>query len=436
MRLFAGISIVAFVTLASLPYSTVSVAAPVTWPTNGHQYEAFHAPDGIPWAAAYDSCLSRGGYLATLTSSAEHAFVYGLVSGRAELWYIDGFGNGIGPWLGGMQPTGSGEPGGGWRWVTDEPWSYTAWSPGEPNNSNPAGENRLSFFRLGGLIGDRWNDMPEAVLIHGWVLEIPGVAVDCTTWAQNGHAYQVVHTPERVTWEDARARAQALGGHLVTITSQDENDFVAALTGADPTLWQLDPAGNGQGPWIGGAQAPGSVEPSGGWGWITGEPFIYTHWAVGEPNNLNNTEDRLQLHGKGTLIGNFWNDIPSNTSYGGLGYVVEYEEGPGCVKPVGVEPGVQGGLELELAPPAPNPARNMTMLQFTLTEPGPVSLRIHGLRGEIVRSLVDARLPAGTHLRLWDGLTKRGTRANPGVYFVQLEAGGVRRSQRLVLISR
>lgn len=411
-------------------------AAPVTWPTNGHQYEAFHAPTGLSWAAAYDSCLARGGYLATLTSSAEHAFVYGLVSGRPELWYIDGFNNGIGPWLGGMQPTGSSEPGGGWRWVTDEPWSYTGWSPGEPNNSGPNGENRLSFFRLGGLIGDRWNDMPENVQIRGWVLEIPGTARQCTTSALNGHAYQVVPTPYRSTWGEASAGAAARGGHLVTIDSQAENDFVAALAGADPTWWQIDPAGNGQGPWIGGLQPPGSGEPSGGWGWVTGEPFTFTRWAAGEPNNLNGTEHWMQLHGKGALIGDVWNDMANSTAYGGLAYVVEYEEGPGCVQSVGVEPEVQGGLDLALAPPAPNPSRGMTLMQFTLASRGRVSLRVFGVRGELVRTLVDGNLPAGTHARTWDGRTSRGQIAVPGVYFVRLEMAGVLRSQRLVIVAR
>ena len=408
-----------------------TLATPVTWPTNGHSYEVFYASAGVPWQTAYDSCQTLGGYLATLTSSDEHAFVYGLVSGRPELWYIDSFGNGIGPWLGGMQPTGSSEPGGGWRWVSGEEWSYTAWSPGEPNNSNPAGEDRLCFFKVGGLIGDRWNDLTQGQLVKGWILETQPPAQDCSTWGANGHNYQIVRTPGRVTWDFANTEAIARGGHLATITSSSENDFIVALAAADPTLWRIDAAGNGQGPWIGAFQPGGSPEPAGGWAWVTTEPFSYTNWAPAEPNNLNGTEDRLQLFGKGTLTGGYWNDIPNDTPYGGLGYVVEYESGPGCVS-VGVEASRVPGLEL--SSPAPNPARAVTLLHFELPRSGTTSLRIYGIHGECVRTLVERDLASGPHSCMWDGLTARGSRAAPGIYLVRLDAEGVIRTRRLVLI--
>jgi hypothetical protein len=333
-----------------------------------------------------------------------------------------------------MQPTGSAEPGGDWRWVGGETWSYTAWSPGEPNNSGPAGEERLSFFQLGGLIGDRWNDMPQGALIRGWILEIPVAAQECATWADNGHNYQIVHTPGRVTWEAANAGALARGGHLATIGSAAENAFIAALAGADATLWQIDEAGNGQGPWIGGLQAGGAAEPAGGWGWVTGEPFVYTNWAVGEPNNLNGIEHHLQIFGKGTLTGPYWNDILHDTPVGGLGYVVEYEQGPGCVAIVGVVDGPEPGLEL--SPPAPSPTRGPAVLRFAVPGAGRVSLAIYGLKGERVRTLVAGDLPAGAHARFWDGTDARGLPVSAGIYFVRLEAAGTARTGRLVVLRR
>jgi hypothetical protein len=126
--------------------------------SNGHCYEAVLAP-GLSWVAAHGSCQGRGGHLATNTSAAENAFVFGLVSGNNAFWYLDLFGNGLGPWLGGTQPDGSQEPGGGWQWVTGEPFAYTNWEAGQPDNGGGAiDQNRLRFFKKGGLIGDRWDD--------------------------------------------------------------------------------------------------------------------------------------------------------------------------------------------------------------------------------------------------------------------------------------
>lgn len=142
------------------------------WQGNGHYYAARLVPAGVTWHNAQDACLAEGGYLATIASAAEHQFVFALVSGDSQYWFIDGAGNGEGPLLGGFQANASSEPGAGWQWAaTAEPFSYTAWSPGEPNNSGGS-ESRLVFFQLGGLIGDRWNDVGEFSLIRGFICEL------------------------------------------------------------------------------------------------------------------------------------------------------------------------------------------------------------------------------------------------------------------------
>lgn len=41
-----------------------------------------------------------------------------------------------------------------------------------------------------------------------------------------GHRYQFV--PEAMRWDEAKARAEAMGGHLATVTSREENDWVYA----------------------------------------------------------------------------------------------------------------------------------------------------------------------------------------------------------------
>lgn len=63
--------------------------------------------------------------------------------------------------------------------------------------------------------------------------------------------YEAVKVPEGVTWDEAKAAAEAMGGHLVTIESPNENQFVYGLVASDPGYWSKD-GKNGKGPWLGG----------------------------------------------------------------------------------------------------------------------------------------------------------------------------------------
>jgi hypothetical protein len=110
----------------------------------------------------------------------------------------------------------------------------------------------------------------------------------------NGHSYY--RSTGSMTWTDAKQACINMGGHLVTSTTLAENNFLFGL-------WP-----NG---WIG--LTDEAVE--GQWRWVTGEPYSWSYWNGGEPNNSNN-EDYIQFVGGGK-----WNDLP-NTS---LPYVLEFE---------------------------------------------------------------------------------------------------------------
>jgi hypothetical protein len=110
----------------------------------------------------------------------------------------------------------------------------------------------------------------------------------------NGHSYY--RSTGSMTWTSAKQACINMGGHLVTITSAAENNFVF-------NTW---PSG-----WIGFTDE--SVE--GQWRWVTGESVTYTNWNGGEPNNANN-EDYAQF-----VSGGRWNDLP-NVS---LPYVLEFD---------------------------------------------------------------------------------------------------------------
>jgi hypothetical protein len=91
-------------------------------------------------------------------------------------------------------------------------------------------------------------------------------------------------------------------------------------------------------------------------------------------------------------------------------------------------------LPFALRPVAPNPARGTARLEYSLPRAAALRLRIYGLRGEQVRSVVDGVRPAGLQSVVWDGRDDRGVPVPSGAYYVRLEAGGESRTRRLVLI--
>jgi len=148
-------ALAALLTFVSVPEAWSQLTQ---WPTaqggNDHFYEVVPALGGISWSNASAAATNRGGYLATIASSNENEFIFGLASQNTNIWYV-----GYGPWLGGIQPAGSAEPNGGWSWITGETFTFQSWAPSQPNNNGGA-ENRIHY---GGLPtnSSAWNDLGQ-----------------------------------------------------------------------------------------------------------------------------------------------------------------------------------------------------------------------------------------------------------------------------------
>jgi len=96
--------------------------------------------------------------------------------------------------------------------------------------------------------------------------------------------------------------------------------------------------------------------------------------------------------------------------------------------------GDEVSLRLRLGQNAPNPFNPRTVIAFDLPERCSVALRIYGVDGRDVVTLVDGPLDAGAHRVTWDGTDDRGADAASGVYFYVLDACGRRLSQKMVLM--
>ena len=156
-------------------------------------------------------------------------------------------------------------------------------------------------------------------------------------WSGNGNFYEAVLVGgDGITWNDALAAAEDAGGHLATITSAAENEFVSSLFAGNPDFWR-NVGVDTRGPWIGGFQAPGSIEPDQGFMWVTDESFEYTNWALSadgsmQPNDGGGgaPEDSIHFLGAGNnnITADTWNDAPANAAISGgnpFGYIVEFE---------------------------------------------------------------------------------------------------------------
>ena len=88
---------------------------------------------------------------------------------------------------------------------------------------------------------------------------------------------------------------------------------------------------------------------------------------------------------------------------------------------------------LELAAPAPNPARGGTMLRFSLASAAAIRLEVLDLAGRRVWAHA-GEYDAGGHAVRWDGVGSRSERPGAGLYFVRLVTPAGTRLQRLVLM--
>ena len=299
-------SIVAMFVLAGTVH-----AQPVQWTVaeggNGHWYE--YNPTPTDWHSARSYASQQGGDLASISSVEENVFIHNLVPHAA--------------WIGGTDEVQEGD----WHWSNGDTWDYTNWGNGEPNNNDPTyGEdytyivgydhpNGTDFWYDGSVWTDdiafviEWDHDPS---IKQWRIEEGG----------NGHWYEGVSAPDGISWLEANEAANASGGYLATLTSAEEDQFVA-FTVADPDwLWNWDGSVE-RGPWFGGFRTPEECDLS-TMNWVTGEPWSYTRWHSGNPNDDCTSGIQFWSYSSRT-----WQDNHDDDPTRANGYIIEYTVLPG-----------------------------------------------------------------------------------------------------------
>ncbi len=293
---------------------------------NGHKYMYYQG--GISWYKAKEECEEKGGYLVVISSQEEQDFLNEYIKDlqknklltKQDIWIGASISNGV------------------MSWVKDESNNYVNWASGEPNNVFNKQDCVMMYTTLSenGTLG-KWND--ENGNGRDWSgYELWNIGYICE-WDENqskedsadvvefnGHKY--IYYQGGISWYKAKEECEKKGGHLVVISSQEEQEFL------NEYIVELVKSGQLKKPniWIGAKMQNSKIN------WVVNENNnIYTNWQSGEPNNYGSIEDCVMMYTSLAWqkpVGK-WNDECGNgRSYedayaiGTFGYICEWDEEP------------------------------------------------------------------------------------------------------------
>ncbi len=81
----------------------------------------------------------------------------------------------------------------------------------------------------------------------------------------------------------------------------------------------------------------------------------------------------------------------------------------------------------------PNPFNPSTTISFSMKK-GKASVNVYNIRGQKVKTLVDATLSEGTHEVTWQGQDDDGKPVSSGIYFIRLQTNGISQMCKTLLL--
>lgn len=133
-----------------------------------------------------------------------------------------------------------------------------------------------------------------------------------------GHTYQ--RFDGAMSWDEAKKYCENLGGHLATIGSTTEQNFIRGLI-SDGSRHMY---------WLGG-------DHTNGWHWVDDSTFGYTNWAASRPIHQETSDAKLAMYrvspSEGEITPGEWDSLPANGDtknlfYGSghIGFVCEWDK--------------------------------------------------------------------------------------------------------------
>lgn len=383
-------SLSALVLAAALfPRSASGDTGPIVNPNNGHFY---YVAEGMMTSAQAEAwAVSRGGHLVAINNAAEDAWIHSYL-GLSTGYY----------WLGGSDATVEGS----FAWITGEPFSYQNFLVGEPDDDVGSGGGG-DYLALS--VAD-WAWLDTNGNFTGFVTGAIAERSSPTGTGPflnpaNNHAYYVKE--DMMTWAQAEAWAVSNGGHLVTINDAAEATWMQSHLGLLNGNY-----------WLGGSDA--AVE--GAFAWVTGEPFVYQNFIIGEP------DDDSSVGGGGDYLAlstSNWGWFDTNGTVGFVTGAVSEVAGPsGVHSPSAATAHIRA---------LPSVTSDFMRLSFELPSASSVNLRIYDVSGRLVRTLASGTLGSGNHELTWDTRDDRDKRVPSGVYFVSLQFDRTSNSRKVIV---
>ena len=111
--------------------------------------------------------------------------------------------------------------------------------------------------------------------------------------------------------------------------------------------------------------------------------------------------------------------------------IVEIDE---CLGIIGITEGNTYLYNYKLTQNYPNPFNPVTNIEFEISDPGFVSLKIFDIQGKEIISLLNEIKPAGIYKVIFDGRDGNGNNLSSGIYFYTLRTDRFTETKRMILL--
>lgn len=246
----------------------------------------------MAWDFAKNLCTDLGGHLVTITNAEENQVITDLIQ----------FGTKDAYWIGATDINNIDK---NYKWVTGEAFSFSNWANSEPSSTG-VGRTKEHFAEIRKSYSNKWNDVYNINKSNkGFILEIEIKNYEpINTELFNGNQYLLFD--KNTTWSEAEVFCEQLGGHLVTIDSTEEKEFIQNLLKSGKRYWY----------YLGGQYKGGK------WTWYDGRtaeyiPFAYTSSSV-------NGKKLMMYRSNGKCI-DIDNAYSPETDIKNIGFVCEIE---------------------------------------------------------------------------------------------------------------
>ncbi|KAM6975835.1 uncharacterized protein LKV04_015092 [Tautogolabrus adspersus] len=248
---------------------------------------------GRSWSDAKDFCKDQDGFLLHIGDIYEQAHFTVALTGKTGMWWI---GLRAGGQSGGVD----------YFWDNGLPLTFTHWDREQPDD----GDGKCVAMTTG-AVGGFWDDK-QCTETYSFICEKPrpditpptkpptpppaqGCADSWTALPHFRHCYKLFHDvkwSQKKSWGAANEDCVSRGANLVSIHSQEEEEFLALYS-------------KGTSKWIGLKHNP----TEGGYSWSDGTPLSHTNWGPGEPNNHEGREECVEMVSSTNGTISWWNDL-------------------------------------------------------------------------------------------------------------------------------